>query len=91
MVDVLLQEQTKWSGHGAKYLPLIYKYAAQVGLDLKRLQKDMTSDEVILFVLRDHTRGKRLEVDSTPTAFLNGKKLSVPELSDIEGIISKGN
>ena len=90
MVDLLLQEQSKWST-AAKSFPLISKYATQVGLDLKRFQKDLTSDEVILFVLRDHSRGKRLGVDATPTAFLNGRKLKFPELSELEELISKGN
>ena len=90
MVDLLLQEQSKWST-AARSFPLISKYATQVGLDLKRFQKDLTSDDVILFVLRDHSRGKRLEVDSTPTGFLNGRKLTYPELLELEEFISKGN
>ena len=90
MAELLLQEQPNWST-ATKSFPLISKYAAQVGLDLKRFQKDLTSDEVILFVLRDHSRGKGLAVDATPTGFLNGRKLTYPELFDLEELISKGN
>lgn len=90
MVDLLLQEQSKWST-AQRSFPMIQKYATSLGLDIKRFQKDISSDETILFVLRDMSRGRRLEVASTPTAFLNGKQLTFAESQDLEKIISKGN
>ena len=90
MVDLLLQEQSKWST-AQRSFPMILKYATSLGLDIKKFQKDITSDETILFVLRDISRARRLEVTATPTAFLNGKQLTQTESSELEKIISKGN
>ena len=90
MVDLLLQEQSKWST-AQRSFPMIQKYATSLGLDLKKFQKDISSDETILFVLRDISRARRLEVTSTPTAFLNGKQLTFAESQQLEKIISKGN
>jgi len=90
MVTLLLEEQSNWSTSD-KPFPIMFGYAKQLGLDIKRFRADLLSDDVARVVLLDIHRGKSLRVDRTPSTFLNGKLLSFPDSLDLEKIISKGN
>ena len=49
--------------------------ARRIGLDYQRLQEDRRSAEVQERISEDHAEGNRLEIDGTPTVFLNGRRL----------------
>lgn len=55
-------------------------YAEELGLDLDKLQKDLTSDEVSAIINTDAAEAKELGATGTPTFILNGKKIE-PENS----------
>ena len=90
MIDLLLQEQSRWST-SENPVPIMFGYAKQLGLDAERFRTDLLGDEVDRAVLVDMDRGKRLGLTYVPSAFLNGKLLSFPDSLDIENVISKGN
>jgi predicted DsbA family dithiol-disulfide isomerase len=48
--------------------------AKSIGLDMPRFIKDRDSEAVADFVSRDRKEGEKLEIDSTPTIFINGRK-----------------
>jgi protein-disulfide isomerase len=48
--------------------------AKSIGLDMPRFIKDRDSEAVADFVSRDRKEGEHLEIDSTPTIFINGRK-----------------
>jgi protein-disulfide isomerase len=54
-------------------------YARDLGLDVEKFKQDFKSSLVNDRVQADLKEGTRLGVDSTPTFFLNGKKISNPE------------
>jgi protein-disulfide isomerase len=50
-------------------------YAAQSGLDVAALKSCMASPEAAAAVNASHANGEKLEVNSTPTVFVNGRRL----------------
>lgn len=51
-------------------------HATKLGLDVKRFEKDLDSDDVKKQVEADKAEGARLKVNGTPTFFVNGKEYS---------------
>jgi predicted DsbA family dithiol-disulfide isomerase len=90
MIDLLLQEQSRWSTSENPF-PIMFDYAKQLGLDTKIFRTDLTGDDVARAVLVDMDRGKRLGLTYIPSTFLNGRLLSMSDTFDLENIISKGN
>lgn len=56
---------------------------AELKLDLKKFTEDVNLDEVKNKVAADRAAGLRFGVDSTPTFFLNGKKLNLSSPQDL--------
>jgi 2-hydroxychromene-2-carboxylate isomerase len=54
------------------------RYATQVGLDLNRFRADMQSPETEARVAADRREGERLQIDGTPTIFINGRRYVLP-------------
>lgn len=52
------------------------QYAAELGLDVERFRRDMTSQEVRQRVARDEALANRLGVSGTPAFFINGRFFS---------------
>ena len=53
---------------------LFEEFAAAAGLDTKKFRTDMDSADVQAVIDRDLADGRKLDVQSTPTFFLNGEK-----------------
>jgi protein-disulfide isomerase len=62
------------------------RYARQVGLDIEKWKKDMSSPDVLKTIENDKLEGMRIGVDGTPTFFINGKRYegvhNIAELDD---------
>lgn len=75
------QNQGKfWEMYGALFdnqerisPPVIDELAKGLGLDMAKFQKDMDSEAVADSVSRDRKQGERLDLQSTPTLFINGR------------------
>jgi protein-disulfide isomerase len=52
----------------------VEKLAEKAGLDLARFRQDRDSEAVADTVARDRKQGEALDLDSTPTLFINGRK-----------------
>lgn len=77
MHDKLFEGQAKWSGmSGTGAREVFLGYAGELGLDKARMDKDMDGDAVKSKVQSDVDGGNRAGVNSTPTFYLNGKKLT---------------
>jgi protein-disulfide isomerase len=64
------------------------RYAVQMGLDLAKFKSDMESDAVKERVQSELKYAVDLGANSTPTFYVNGKKISNPKsLEDFEAII----
>ncbi|MBI2022669.1 thioredoxin domain-containing protein [Candidatus Daviesbacteria bacterium] len=67
-----------------KFSPQFFDDAAKnLGLDIEKFKKDLESAEVKDKVNRDYAAGQSLGVNSTPSFFLNGRKLNLRSFEDI--------
>src|SRR5215472_5815108 len=55
------------------------RYAANIGLDVERFRRDLTSHETVERVQRDIQSGAHSDVHGTPTFFINGVKHEGPD------------
>ena len=81
MHDLIFQNQSDWSEEKNAAV-LFAKYAQDIGLDLARFQTDIASDDIKAKIENDYKSGVKAGVDSTPSFFLNGKKIANPRNYD---------
>ena len=74
MHRALYENQQVWS-RTPDPRPLFETYARQINLDVERFRRDVGGREGDSRVVADHSRARSLGVESTPTFFLNGRKL----------------
>lgn len=74
MSDLLFDKQTEWENQ-SNAKDFFVKLAGELKLDVEKFTKDMDINEVKQKVSDDLNSGNRGGVNSTPTFFLNGKKL----------------
>jgi protein-disulfide isomerase len=58
-------------------------FAKQLNLDQIKFASDMKSNSVVARVQSDINEGNTLNINATPTFFLNGKKLELTSLNDL--------
>ena len=73
MHDKLYENQTTWSTT-SDLVPVFVDYAKQIGLDTDRFMKDLNGEKVATRIFQDGKRVHALNVNSTPTFFVNGKE-----------------
>lgn len=74
MYELLYDKQDDWSGSGnAK--DKFREYAASLGLNIARYDEDFKSDNTAQSIKKDEADGLSLRIDSTPTFYVNGKKV----------------
>ena len=71
---VLFDKQKEWS-ENKDAVKKFESYAKDLGLDMEKFKKDRDSKETKDKVNADLLSGQKAEVNSTPTFYLNGKKL----------------
>ena len=84
MHDTLYEGQTDWQSlSGDKRTNVFAGYAKSIGLDEAKFKTDLASPLVNTRISFDQAIGKKINVDSTPTFYLNGEKLSANDSSQI--------
>ncbi|MBP7795799.1 MAG: thioredoxin domain-containing protein [Elusimicrobiales bacterium] len=71
--DMLFNRRLEWWDK-KDYSKLFKAYAAELGIDDKRIAKCLGSSDAIDLVKKDMESGDKFKVDSTPTFFVNGRK-----------------
>lgn len=88
MHDYLFANQGIWSG-----LPdtedEFDSYALELNLDLEQLHADIESDAVVQKVRNDQRGGNASGVRSTPTLFINGRRVSQPTAARITQMVEE--
>lgn len=74
MHDILYDKQEEWSG-SPNARELFITYATTLRLDTKKFNTDLDSKAIEDKILAEFKEGVKLDVQGTPTFFLNGKKL----------------
>lgn len=77
MYDVLFEKQIEWE-KVTDPQPVFEGYAKTLGLNIEQFSLDMKSDELKKKIDGDARGGIRGKVNSTPTFFINGKKITTP-------------
>lgn len=89
MYDALFQNQSAWSD-SSNVLPIFEQYAAQLGLNVEQFKTDFASTKVNDTINADMAEFKKTgEPMSTPTFFLNGKKIEPKSLDDFSRLIDE--
>jgi protein-disulfide isomerase len=78
MYTMLFETHDEWE-NSTDVKTIFDGYATKLGLDMDKYSSDFASQAVIEKINNDMKSGVRAGVDSTPTFFLNGKKLSNPQ------------
>lgn len=81
MHDLLYENQQEWSSSN-KPFDIFKKYAKQIDLDVDTFTSDFDSDEVADAVRIVKEAGTESGISSTPSFFLNGKKIDIPRSAD---------
>ncbi len=76
--DILFRRQTEWAELGDPS-ELFIKYAEELKLDSEQFKKDFSSDAVKEKVQNDYLSGIEVDVQGTPTFYLNGTKIRSPQ------------
>lgn len=74
-LDILFQHQPEWGNHHHPRPELVWNYLPQIGLDIEKLKKDMEDPAIMKIIEQDQKDGMTLQIQGTPTFFVNGKQL----------------
>ncbi len=83
MHDILFERQTSWSQNINPKNQFI-SYAEELGLDNEAFNRHLNSKTVREAVQNEMREGRTLELNSTPTFFLNGKKMEITTFDDFK-------
>jgi protein-disulfide isomerase len=88
MHDALYETQSQWSGAGDA-VPYFNQLATQLGLNPTQFKADYASGKVNNLINADTAEGTKLNVQGTPTFFLDGKQIQVGQgVSAFEKLIN---
>ncbi len=80
MHNLLFTNQRSWSAD-PNYRQVFTDYARQLGLNVEKFQTDMAGITAKTRVDADLARGRALNVNSTPTVYINGKSIPLQEMN----------
>ena len=85
MHDALYQTQNQWVS-ASDPTTFFNQIAQQLGLNVKKFQTDYASSQVNDTINADMAEGNKLNIQGTPTFFLNGKQIAVGQASTALGV-----
>ncbi len=89
MHDLLYEKQNDWAAL-SNPLNVFSGYAQSIGLDVGEFQKDVQANRFANNINADSQDGLSLQVDATPTLFLNGQRIvGFTSFVDLDGQISE--
>lgn len=91
MVDLLFTNQQAWSTSNDPLKEYFLKYAEDLQLDVNQFSKDISSSKVKDRVNQDLLEAGQMGIDSTPTFFLNGKKVEVNSFDELKTMLKKSD
>lgn len=79
--DLLFEKQQEWSALSSQeeVTEKFVTYAEELGIDKERFREKIQSDEVKQIVSKDTSLAEQLNVNSTPTFYVNGEKVPAPQ------------
>lgn len=86
MHDKLFATQDEWA-ESDDAMTLFNGYAKELGLDTAKFAQDAASPDIKAVVARDEALGEQIGIDSTPTFYLNGKRLRPTSFSEFSSLV----
>ena len=80
MHNLLYSNQQAWSSD-PNYKATFKGYAEKIGLDVEKWENDMAGMGPKSRISADMERGKALNINSTPTIYINGKSVPYPDMN----------
>lgn len=87
MEDLLFNTQDQWSTLGSA-TDFFVKLARDLNLDIERFKSDMNGTGIKQKVRDDTDSGTKVQIDRTPTFFLNGTKLEIQSIEQFKKLLS---
>ena len=87
--DKLFQGQTEWGEKSDPQQAVFERYAGYLDLDLEKFKTALEKPEYLAKVERDRQDATALNLKGTPSFFLNGEKLELTRVEDLENAIKK--
>ncbi len=88
MHDLLFNRQQAWV-NASDVKATLADYAEEIGLDKDQFLDDLESQEVAQAVQNDRSSALSLNVNSTPTFFVNGDKVQLQSFADLEQAVQE--
>ena len=82
-VDILFENQEKLDESS------LISYAQKIGLDPEKFKTALDNGSAASQVISDVEYGKGIGVDSTPTFYLNGKRIDIKQYGDVQIAVEK--
>lgn len=79
VLEAMLARQPEWAAHGAPDLELAWSIAGEAGLDVEQARQDAMRPGMTGVINADMADVQALNVQQTPTFFVNGKPLAQPD------------
>lgn len=87
MHDILFQTQNSWA-NSSKAKEAFIELAKKLNLDIDKFKTDLESNKGKDFINDTYSKGLAIGVNSTPTFFINGKKIQNPRTyNDFKSLI----
>lgn len=87
MYERMFTTQSKWGEQPDSQAGLFRTYAADLGLNMAKYDRDVASAAVARRVQKDVNDGTALGVTGTPTFFLNGQRVQISSTPDLQRAI----
>lgn len=90
MHDKLFETQTEWSNLSDKDATAFFlNLAVQLGLDENKVKQAVAENTFNSKIDSDLAEGRSLGVNSTPTFFVNGRKLNLQKFDDLSNAVAE--
>lgn len=87
MYAKMFQTQQQWGGQQQSQAPLFREFARELGLDMARYDADVRSRETRKRVRRDFNAAAALELQGTPSFFINEQPITAESPEQLRGLL----
>ncbi len=88
-LDIMYQSQPYWASHHNPQPQLVWRFLANSGLDLEKLQADMNDPALDRIIAQDLADAKTLQVTKTPGFFVNGRPLATFGATQLQQLLAE--
>ncbi len=88
MIDALFETQSVWAVQGSEGKDKLLQISRQAGFTKERFDECIADEELFKKIVAVRDRGNEaFQIDSTPTFFVNGKRLSDHKIEDFDEVL----